>query len=140
MGGAPAPVVSGPTQQELDQRQQQFNVTTQLQRESQAQQMALQERQLALQQAAQARQLEAQAREAQIADNASRRDTLLKRSTDLAAQNDASLFGSMQQEQSALTSNAANTAKEKQKKTSATSSADRTNLISSLTRARSIYG
>jgi hypothetical protein len=140
MGGAPAPVVSGPSQQELDQRQQQFNVTTQLQRESQAQQMSLQQRQLELQQAAQTRQLEAQQREAQMADNASRRDTLLKRSTDLAAQNDASLFGSMQQEQSALTANAANTATEKQKKTSATSSSDRSNLISSLTRARSIYG
>lgn len=140
MGGAPAPVVSGPTQAELDQRAQQFAVTTQLQKESQAQQMALQQRQLELQQAAQERQLQAQQREAQIADNASRRDTLLKRSTDLAAQNDASLFGSLQEQQSALTANATNTAKEKQKKTAAMSGTERTNLISSLTRARSIYG
>jgi len=138
--GTPAPMVSGPTQAELDQRQRQFDVTTAMQRESQAQQMGLQERQLTLQQAAQSRQLEAQQREVQIADNSSRRDSLLKRSADMAASNDASLFGNLQGAQSALTSNVSNTAKEKQKKVSATSNDERTNLISSLTRARSIYG
>jgi len=138
--GTPAPMVSGPTQAELDQRQRQFDVTTSMQRESQAQQMGLQERQLVLQREAQNRQLEAQQREVQIADNGSRRNTLLQRSANMAASNDASLFGSMQGEQSALTSNVSNTAKEKQKKVSATSNDDRTNLISSLTRARSIYG
>lgn len=140
MGGAPAPVVSGPTQAELDQRQRQFDVTTAMQKEAQAQQMALQRQQLELQRAAQERQLQAQQREAQIADNASRRDTLLKRSTDIAAANDASLFNTLQEQQSALTANATNAATEKQKKTAAMSSAERTNLISALTRTRSMYG
>ena len=100
--------------------------------------MALQERQFALQKEAQNRQLEAQQREVQIADNASRRSTLLERSTKVAADNEASLMGSLQKEQGALTANVKNTASEKQKKVDAMTGSSRANLISSLTRTRSM--
>jgi len=138
MGSAPAPVVSGPTQAELDQRERQFSVTTQLQREAQQQQMALQQKQFDLQKAAQDRQAAAQLTEAQTAANASRRSTLLERANAAAAANEASLMGAFQGDQAALTSNATNTAKEKQRKTDATTQASRANLISQLTRTRSL--
>lgn len=140
MGSAPAPVVSGPTQAELDQRQRQFDVTTALQREAQQQQMALQDRQFSLQKEAQDRQAKAALTEAQIASNASRRGALLERATKTAAENEASLMSSLQQQQTALNTNVENTNLEKQKKVSAMTDASRNNLISTLMRARSTYG
>lgn len=101
--------------------------------------MALQNRQYDLQREAQSKQLEAQQREVQIADNAGRRSSLLERANSAAAQNEASLFGGVQQQQAALTDNVANTNKEKQKRSSAMTDASRTNLISQLTRTRSMY-
>jgi len=140
MGSSPAPVVSGPSAEELAQRQSQFDITTALQRETQANQLDLQRQQLALQKEAQTRQSEGQRREAQIAANTSRKDTLLSRATDVAAQNENSLMNNFNTDQMAQTENNLNVAKERQKKATNTASEDRTNFISNLMRSKTSYG
>lgn len=140
MASAPAPVVSGVSQAELDQRQTQFEVTTALQKEAQAQAMRMQQDQIGLQRDAQNRQLIAAQRDAQIAGNASRDTTLLQRSTDIANKNDVSLMKAFQDDQSAVTENFANTNKEKQRKSIGNTDDLRSNFISKSMRTRNTYG